>query len=96
MHHCVGGDTYLSRHNDEKSYILLLRRSEEPEIPYATIEIEDNRYGIRILQWYQAHDKKPDKEILDPWLDKYLAWLNGEAVQKSQQPVEQPVLMPAI
>ena len=96
MHHCVGGNSYLGKHNRGESYILLLRHSDAPDTPYATIEIKDSEFGFRILQWYQAHDKKPDKEILDPWLDKYLDWLNGEAVQESQQPAEQPILMPAI
>lgn len=96
MHHCVGGNSYLGKHNRGESHILLLRHSEDPDIPYATIEIKDIGFGFRILQWYQAYDRKPDKEILDPWLDQYLAWLNGEAEQKSRQPAEQPVLMPAI
>lgn len=28
LHHCVGGDTYLGRHDRGESYILMLRAQE--------------------------------------------------------------------
>ena len=71
MHHCVGGDNYLSSHNTGKTFILLMRRVNAPEKPYCTIEIKDDK----ILQWYQAHDKKPDVDIIQPWIDKYIKHL---------------------
>ena len=67
LHHCVGGDTYLSRHDKGQSIILFLRKKEEQEKPYCTIEIKGNK----ILQWYEAYDQQPDKEILQPLLDAY-------------------------
>lgn len=71
LHHCVGGDSYLSNHNRGNSYILLMRRRKSPDIAYCTIEIQ----GTRIRQWYQRNDKKPDKEIIQPWLDSYVEHL---------------------
>ena len=67
LHHCVGSDSYLSRHNNGKSYILFLRKLENPEEPYITIEIQ----GSKIVQWYGAYDKKPNKENIDPLLKEY-------------------------
>lgn len=68
LHHCVGAsDTYMRRHNEGESYILFLRT--ETFKPYATIEIDANTNEIR--QWYQAYDRKPDQEVIDPWLKEY-------------------------
>lgn len=70
LHHCVGGNGYLGKHNDGESYILMLRAKKDPETPYITVEIEGNR--PHILQWYGANDKKPDKEHMQEWLDGYI------------------------
>ena len=67
LHHCVGSDSYLSRHNNGKSYILFLRKLDNPEEPYITIEIQ----GSKIVQWYGAYDNKPNKEIIGPLLKEY-------------------------
>lgn len=78
LHHCVGGDTYLRRHDRGESYILFLRTEETPDIPYYTIEIR----GCKILQWYGLKDNKPDKEIIGPWLDRYVEYLkNGNELK---------------
>ena len=70
MHHCVGSsDTYMSKHNNDKSYILLLRKASEPDIAYCTIEISPD---FHIIQWQQAYDQKPDEKIIKPVLDEYL------------------------
>ena len=74
LHHCVGGDNYLQSHAKGKSYILLMRRRKNPDIPFCTVEIRQNK----IQQWYEAHDKKPDKEIIQPWLDNYIKHLKEE------------------
>lgn len=68
LHHCVGGDNYLRRHNDGERFILMLRTRKEPEVPYITVEIDQED---RILQWYGAHDKKPDRERMQSWIDAY-------------------------
>lgn len=79
MHHCVGGDNYLSRHNAGKSTILFLRKSKKPEEPYITIEIS----GTRIVQWYGAHDKKPKKEFFDQYLKDYTEQLKQREKKKA-------------
>ncbi|MBR1673584.1 MAG: PcfJ domain-containing protein [Eubacterium sp.] len=54
LHHCVGGDTYLKKHNDGKTAILFMRSISSPDKSYVTIEVR----GENIEQWYGAHDKK--------------------------------------
>lgn len=71
QHHCVGGDSYLSKHDTGKSIILLLRHQDKLDEPYVTIEIKDKE----IVQWYEAYDKKPNKKTIEPWLTKYKQYL---------------------
>lgn len=73
LHHCVGGDNYLSKHNKGTSTILFLRKEKTPDTPYITIEIE----GTEIRQWYGAHDKKPKQEFFDRFLKDYTAQLKN-------------------
>lgn len=67
LHHCVGGDNYLQKHNDGKSIILFLREKKRPDIPLITIEIK----GYTIAQWYGAYDKKPNRQFYDKYLKRY-------------------------
>lgn len=99
LHHCVGGDNYLSKHNDGSTYILFLRHEKSLEVPYITVEISNN--GREIRQWYGNNDTKPDKEEIDTWLKNYLENLKrqmGERIElvETVGEVRQQVLMPAI
>lgn len=67
LHHCVGGNNYLEKHNQGTTTILLLRFKDKASEPYITVEIKDEK----IIQWYGEHDKKPDKENMQKWLDNY-------------------------
>lgn len=73
LHHCVGSEhqLYMKNYNDNKRYILVVRRQSEPDIPYITVELADNR----IRQWYGIHDTKPDKEEIDRFLEEYIRHL---------------------
>lgn len=68
LHHCVGGDSYLDRHNTGRSTILFLRSKLAPEVPYITIEI----CGTKIRQWYGIRDTKPDEARVEAYLRKYI------------------------
>ncbi len=80
LHHCVGGNNYLKKHDTGESYILLLRRKGEEDIPYITVEIK----GEKIAQWYGENDKKPDKSVIDPWLRKYMDILKDRNMKEFQ------------
>lgn len=77
LHHCVGGDEYLNAHNKKESIILFLREKEDT--PYITIEMEPTG---KIVQWYGAYDKKPDKKKIDRWLNKYVKQLDIKALKR--------------
>lgn len=81
LHHCVGGDMYLSAHNTGRSTILFLRSIKTPDIPYITVEIR----GEKIIQWYGAYDKKPEREYFDAWLNTYVAELKKRKEEKKSQ-----------
>lgn len=80
LHHCVGGNTYLDKHNTGKAYILMLRFKEKPDIPYITVEIDAK--NPRIIQWYGDKDKKPDEKNIQSWLDAWLKKLKNGTLQE--------------
>ena len=79
LHHCVGGDNYLAKHNEAETTILFLRYVDRPEIPYVTVEIEPNG---KIHQWYGIHDSKPDRKRNDMWLDAYTQQLDIKKTER--------------
>lgn len=75
QHHCVGGERqgYMRKHNDGESYIFLMRRIDEPEKPYVTLELANGK----VRQWYGKNDRKNvegelDEKEVDAWLDRWL------------------------
>ena len=69
QHHCVGAtDTYMERMANRQSFILFLRRVEDREKPYYTIEATTNE----IKQFYAEYDRQPDrgkvKKLLSEWM----------------------------
>lgn len=81
LHHCVGGENYLSKHNDGTTSILFLRKQEEQDTPYITIEIR----GTEIIQWYGIHDTKPDKEEMQKVIDTYVDYLKSKHKQRKME-----------
>lgn len=98
QHHCVGGDNYLKKHNDGQTYILVLRKKDDPDAPFVTVEISKDR---RVLQWYGAYDRKENKEVglrqerIDSWLGRYTARVKKGARQTVDQ-ADAEVLAPAM
>ena len=63
LHHCVGNGAYDQRVIREESLIFFLRKNEEVNIPFATIE-----YSLiqkQVLQLYIFNDQKPSNTIQD-------------------------------
>ena len=70
LHHCVGRDDhYMRKMAAGTSWILFLRRKEDLETPYYTLEIDMQQ--DRILQYYSEFDRQPDKPIITKVLDKF-------------------------
>ena len=69
QHHCVGAsDHYMLNMATRKSFILFLRHKEDPETPYYTIETD----GSRVMQFYAAYDRQPDKEAVSKVLSRWM------------------------
>ena len=89
QHHCVGGDWYLKRHNEGRSYILVLRRKEDPDKPFVTVEIDPQ---CNVMQWYGAYDKKDNDEI-GLYRKKIEAWLNNYTRRKQRKWKQEATMM---
>ena len=51
-----------------ESFIIFLRKQEEPEVPYYTIETD----GTRVIQAYGAYDRKPDWTMVNKLLQEWI------------------------
>ncbi len=67
LHHCVGSEGYLKKHNAGESIILMVRFKKMPDTPYITVEIQNGR----IVQWYGENDRKTDEKNMEQWFAKY-------------------------
>ena len=62
LNHCLGTVTYADRHVSGSSFILFIRKIEEPEIPYLTVEISA-KWGILQVRGFKNTD--PPQKILE-------------------------------
>lgn len=86
LHHCVGAnDTYMKRMAAGTSWILFLRRKEDPEEPYYTIEISMKDDGI--LQWYSEYDRKPDRGKIEKVLKKFKESVKRKRAREAKQEI---------
>lgn len=70
LHHCVGAsDTYMKKMAEGKTWICFLRKKEELQKAYYTLEIrmEDDV----ILQSYSEFDRRPDAKAINAVLEKF-------------------------
>ena len=81
QHHCVGASTiYRQNMAERKSFIVFLRKATEPEKPYYTIECD----LTKVLQFYSAYDRQPDKEKVEKILSKWMKQVRKN-VKKMQE-----------
>lgn len=80
LHHCVGRDDhYMKKMAAGTSWILFLRKKENLEKAYYTVEIDMK--DDRVLQYYSEFDRQPDKEIINKVLDKFKRSIKRERQQ---------------
>ena len=58
LNHCVG--SYVDRVSNGKTKILFLRKKKDPESPFVTIEVKDNKLN----QVSAAYNHVPDSSVL--------------------------------
>ena len=61
-------DRYFDRMSRNETYICFLRRKDEPEIPFYTIEVEP---GGTIRQHRGLYDEEPEIETVKPFLREW-------------------------
>ncbi len=61
LNHCVGGDNYYKRHIAGTNLIFFIRRENDPQKPFFTMEVEMSGYKIR--QLYGFGDCSAPKEV---------------------------------
>lgn len=61
LDHCVGQAGYFERHAEGKRMVFFIRKTEDPETPFFTMEVDMQR--MQILQLYGYHDCIAPPEI---------------------------------
>ncbi len=70
LHHCVGKDDYyMEKMAEGKSWICFLRKKENPDKPWYTIEVDME--SDQIMQYYSEFDRKPELDIVEKILDAF-------------------------
>lgn len=70
LHHCIANsDCYWERIERKESYLLFLRKANEPEVPYYTMEVEPNGTVRQLRTYYdrQNPDIGAAREFLKEW-----------------------------
>lgn len=68
LKHCVAG--YAKNHAEGKTAIFFIRRSEEPEAPYYTLEFNEKTMSVVQNRGYQNCERTPEvEEFEEKWLE---------------------------
>lgn len=79
LHHCVGRMNYDVKMAEEKSLIFFVRKNENLDMPYVTVE-----YSLQsksVVQCYGAHDSKPAQDVLDFVYNKWQPYATEQLEQ---------------
>lgn len=69
LHHCVGG--YIKRMAEGETAIFFLRKANEPDKPFYTLELQKKRVIQCRTEHNASYDRKPDvKNFVDMWMEK--------------------------
>ena len=69
LHHCVGG--YIRDMAEEKTVIFFLRKANEPDKPFYTLELQKKRVIQCRTEHNASYDRNPDvKNFVDMWMEK--------------------------
>ena len=79
LHHCVGRMNYDVRVAEEKSLIFFVRKAEDLNIPYVTLEYSLSQK--KVVQCYGEHDSKPTQDVLDFVYNKWQPYATEQLEQ---------------
>lgn len=67
LNHCVGMAHYITKHAEEKSTIVFIRKETDPTQPYYTLELSNNK----LVQCFGYKNERPSEEltlVVQEWL----------------------------
>ena len=67
LHHCVGSQHYLEQHTKGKTTIVFIRRKEEPDKPYFTLEYREKRVIQVQGKYNRGHVPEEVEEAIEQW-----------------------------
>lgn len=79
LHHCVGRMNYDVRVAEEKSLIFFVRKVEDLNIPYVTLEYSLSQK--KVVQCYGDHDSRPAQDVLDFVYNKWQPYATEQLEQ---------------
>ena len=79
LHHCVGRMNYDQKFAREESLIFFVRNKQDIETPFVTLEYSLKNH--KVLQCYAAHDTKPEDNVLNFVINKWLPYANRKLRQ---------------
>ncbi len=83
LHHCVGNtERYFDRIKQQETYICFLRKTEEPEKAYYTIEVEP---GGTIRQHRGMYDEEPEIDEIRPFLREWQRVIRRRMTKKDRE-----------
>lgn len=91
LHHCIDKKTeYLERINEQETYILFLRKTEQPDKPYYTLEVEPGGVIRQKRTEYDRQNKDIEEasEFLKEWqreIQKRITASDKKLADKSRQ-----------
>ncbi len=86
LHHCAGStDRYFDRIKQRETYICFLRKVNEPDVPFYTIEVEP---GGTIRQHRGMFDEEPDIELVKPFLREWQKEIKKRMSKKDKKLAE--------
>ena len=80
LHHCVGRMGYIERMVKGDTYIMFLRKVDDPDTPYYTIELFDNK--IRQVHGFGNNDV--DINEITPFINRFKRMIRNKAISNQK------------
>lgn len=91
LHHCAGlTDRYFDRIKQHETYICFMRKLDEPDIPFYTIEVEP---GGTIRQHRGMYDEEPELEAVKPFLREWQQVIRKRMKEEDKQRAERSKIL---
>lgn len=91
LHHCVGAsDRYMNKMAQGESWIVFLRKKENIEKAYYTLEIDMKNDAV--IQWYSEYDRKPDEKVISKLLTQYKNQIKAARLKETISQEKEPLV----